>query len=233
MLGLRTLTGARLLVPTMVVLVVWPHWGCPPPPQGPGGAGPEVVLREYLDSLEKNDTGSAHRLLSARSRRETPEEAFQRFASRDPKGLRRQLADLLNASRVTTEWTATLRTEDGVSVTLIREGDGWRLDSGQVVPSAGFSPSSVVSRFVQAIEAGDCQALLACAPPETLGSHQRDKLLQGCRDKLEHLRQIAAQIKQSGGDPQLVSPDRAELTYHQNKKLIVTKHNSRWYIEDL
>jgi hypothetical protein len=232
MLNCRKLSRARKAVLGFLFIAGLDTFGCQPLPQGPQGAGPEAVVRQYASHLIDGQTQEAHRLLSSRSRKEVSGKSFQRFIAEGSQRLKQLLKDLATAE-LEVELTAILKAEDGSQVVLVREGETWRLDSGTVVPSLGFSAQAAVKQFVRAIEAKDCQAVLACAPPKTLANHQRDKLLRGCRDKMEHLLQIAARIRSCGAQPQQVSPTRAELTYHQNKKLIVIKHESRWYIEDL
>ena len=128
---------------------------------------------------------------------------------------------------------ATLRPADGQAVEMIREEDGWRVDSGPPVPPAGFSPESAVEKFLQAIEARDCQALLACASPRVLVRHSQERLAMGCRAQMETIAKAAARLRRAEGKLVRVSEDRAEMVYHQHRKLVVVKYQDRWYVEDL
>jgi hypothetical protein len=230
----RITSGARSTVLLPVLLLAAGICGCPPPPQSQGGAArPDAILEQYADHVSHGRLEQAYALLSSRLTHEISPEEFEQFISRHGQRTGKSLSSLASRADATPSMRATWTTPDGASISMVRESGKWKVDTGTLVPQRGFSPESAVEQLLQAIEAGDCQAVIACAPPGVRGNHAAEKLLSGCRDKLDHLKETAARIRKSGAKPHPVSEDRAELTYHHSRKLVVIRYKSRWYVEDL
>jgi hypothetical protein len=195
--------------------------------------GPQSVLLEYTRHLKSKQTGQAYDLLSSRAKKHLDQKELQRFLAEHGQRLADALEALFEASDVAVTLRATLRSEKGEEVQLVREKGAWRIESGALVPPTNATPEGAVDRFLLAIEAKNCEALVQCAPPAARARLARNQLLTGCRDQIGTLQETAAQIRAAGIKPVKVSDKRAEITYMGTHKLIVIEYDGRWYIEDL
>jgi hypothetical protein len=210
---------------------------CCPPQTLKSDQGPQSVLLEYTRHLKSKQTDQAYELLSSRAKKHLDQKELRRFMVKNGERLAAMLEALFEASDVDVSLSATLRSEKGEEVHLVREEGTWRIESGALVPPTNATPEEAVRRFLLAIEAKNCEALLQCAPPPTRARLAREQLLAGCRDQIDTLQDTAAQISASGIKPVKVSEKRAELTYMgaaaSSRKLIVVEYDGHWYIEDL
>jgi hypothetical protein len=195
--------------------------------------GPQSVLLEYTRHLKSKQTGQAYDLLSSGTKKHLDQKELQRFLAEHGQRLADALEALFEASDVAVTLRATLRSEKGEEVQLVREKGAWRIESGALVPPTNATPEGAVDRFLLAIEAKNCEALVQCAPPAARARLARNQLLTGCRDQIGTLQETAAQIRAAGIKPVKVSDKRAEITYMGTHKLIVIEYDGRWYIEDL
>ena len=223
----RSLTWASLVLPWL-----W-FAGCRPPNALKTDEGPQSVLLKYTQHLKSRQTGQAYQLLSSRTRKQLDQKELQRFLAEHGERLAGTLEALFEASDVAVTLRATLRSENGEEIHLVREKGTWRIESGALVPPTNATPEGAVDRFLLAIEAKNCEALVQCAPPEARARLARNQLLSGCRDQIGSLQETAAQIRAAGIKPVKVSDRRAEITYMGTHKLIVVEYDGRWYIEDL
>jgi hypothetical protein len=217
---------------SLVLPLLW-FAGCCPPETLKADQGPQSVLLKYTRHLKSKQTDQAYDLLSSRTRKHLDRKELQRFLAEHGERLADSLEALFEASDVAVTLRATLRSEDGEEVQLVREKGAWRIDSGALVPPTSATPEGAVNRFLLAIEAKNCEALLQCAPPAARARLARNQLLSGCRDQIGTLQETAAQIRAAGIKPVKVSERRAEITYLGTHKLIVVEYDGRWYIEDL
>jgi hypothetical protein len=223
----RSLAWASLVLPWL-----W-FAGCCPEHTLKADQGPQSVLLKYTQHLKSKQTGQAYELLSSRTRKHLDRKELQRFLAEHGERLADMLEALFEASDVDVSLSATLRSEKGEEVHLVREKGAWRIESGALVPPTNATPEGAVNRFLLAIEAKNCEALLQCAPPATRARLARKQLLSGCRDQIGTLQETAAQIRAAGINPVKVSDKRAEITYMGTHKLIVIQYEGRWFIEDL
>ena len=105
--------------------------------------------------------------------------------------------------------------------------------SGESVRPIGATPEQALEEFLKAIDAGDCPALLRCAPPDVLARHPQERLLGGCIQQLESLRRIARLLHKAREGLVILGKDRAALPYTEHRKLLLVKRDQRWYVEDL
>jgi hypothetical protein len=225
-----------LVVRVSLVLPVLGSLNCAPPQAVKPDPGPGSVLREYRGHLQNRQPGLAYRLLSSRMKKQLDRKDLERFLSENSGRLAGYLQSRFEGQDVELTVRATLRSEDGGEIQLVREPQGWRIDSGALVPPTGATPADAVQRFLLAIESGDCEALLDCAPPSARARHTRSQLLRGCRKQIDSLQKTSAQIRASGSRPVKTSDSRAELTFRgaaTGRKLVVVKYQGRWYLEDL
>lgn len=203
---------------------------CPATPAQPG---PDQTLRAYAGHLRAGRVRQAHQMLSSRKRQAASAEALERFVASGGDALRDRLAALDATRNARVELRARVGEPGKETILLVQENGSWKVDGGPVVPPLGFSPQSALERFLRAAEAGDCEALVASAPPQARTRHEHDALLAGCREQVESLQRTAARIRASKGRLVQVAPDRYELVYHQQRKLVVVEYNGRWYVQDL
>jgi hypothetical protein len=223
----RSLAWAGLILPWL-----W-FGGCCPPDTIKADQGPQSVLIEYTRHLKSKQTDQAYQLLSDRTRRHLDRKELRRFLAENGERLAGMLEALFETKDVAVTLRATLRSENGEEVQLVREKGTWRIESGALVPPTNATPEEAVRRFLLSIEAKNCEALLQCAPPPDRARLARNQLLSGCRDQIGALQETAAQIRAAGIKPVKVSDKRAEITYMGTHKLIVVEYDGRWYIEDL
>lgn len=223
----RFLARASLVLP-----LLW-FAGCCPPETLKADQGPQSVLLEYTRHLKSKQTGPAYELLSSRTKKKLDQKELQQFLAEHGERLAGSLEALFETRDVAVTVRATLRSENGEEVHLIREKGSWRIESGALVPPTNATPEGAVNQFLLAIEAKNCEALMRCAPPATRARLARNQLLSGCREQIGTLQETAAQIRAAGMKPVKVSGQRAEITYMGTHKLIVIEYEGRWYIEDL
>ena len=217
---------------SLVLPLLW-FTGCCPPQAVKPAQRPESVLRQYTGHLKSKQTSQAYELLSSRTKKHLDQKELKRFLAENAERLAGTLDALFESSDVEVTVGATLRSENGAEVHLVREKGAWRIESGALVPPTNATPGQAVSRFLLAIEAKNCEALLQCAPPSARARLARNQLLSGCREQIGTLQETAAQIRAAGVQPVKVSEKRAEITYLGTRKLIVVEYDGRWYIEDL
>ncbi len=97
----------------------------------------------------------------------------------------------------------------------------------------GATPEQALEEFLQAIDAGDCEALLRCAPPDVRARHPLERLQNGCIHQLESLRRIAVSLRKAREGLVVLGRNRAALPYAEHRKLTLIKRDERWYVEDL
>jgi hypothetical protein len=224
---LRTIAWVSLASP-----LLWSLSCCPPQVVQPT-SGPEVVLRKYCGHLKDKQVELAYQLLSSRMKKHLDRQELKKFLAEKSEHLAGSLQSLFKSSDVEVTVRATLRSEKGEEVQLVRELGGWRIDSGALVPPISATPEDAVQRFLLAVESKDCQALLECAPPPARARHTRKQLLAGCREQIKALQETAARIRASGARPVKTSKHRAEITYLGTHKLLMIEYEGRWYVEDL
>jgi len=223
----RNLAWASLLSP-----LLW-FAGCCPPETIKSDQGPQSVLLEYTRHLKSKQTGQAYELLSSRTKKHLNQKELQQFLKEHGERLAEMLEALFETRDVAVTLKATLRSESGEEVQLVREKGSWRIESGALVPPTNATPEGAVNQFLLAIEARNCEALIRCAPPAARARLARNQLLSGCREQIGTLQETAAQIRAAGIKPVKVSDQRAEITYMGTHKLRVIEYEGRWYIEDL
>jgi len=216
------------------LLLAWLWFtGCCPQHTTKTDEGPQSVLLKYTRHLKSKQAGQAYELLSSRAKKQLNQKELQHFLAENGERLAGILEALFEAADVAVTLRATLRSEKGEEVHLVREKGAWRIESGALVPPTNATPEGAVNRFLLAIEAKNCEALVECAPPPTRARLSRKQLLAGCHEQISTLQETAAEIRSAGVQPVQVSDTRAEITYLGTHKLIVIQYDGRWYIEDL
>jgi len=203
---------------------------CPKPMAAPG---PATTLKKYARSLESKDTSKARDLLSTDVRKNCELPMLLRYLEQGGPELKRAVQSAANAESYEVTLKATVRASNGSQVDLVQEDGSWHLDAGSVVPYVGFCPESALEYFLRAVEAGDCRAMLASAPPDISKLYSNKTLLQGCQEQLKAIKEAVAAIRNVGSELVIISETRAELTYKPGRKLVLVKKTNRWYIEDL
>ncbi len=204
--------------------------GCCPRPTAPAADAGEV-LRQYAAHLRHDDPKAALALVSHQRRQTLDPEELGAFVRAGGAPLQQLLAVAGEPGLLPAEWR--LRLADGRQISLVRESGQWRIDQGPVLPPVGATAQEAMDGFLEAIAAGDCQALVRWAPPQVRSRHPLTRLESGCAQQLEVLRETAARIQRNRAGLVQVAPDRAELAYSEHRKLVLVLHEARWYIEDL
>jgi len=217
---------------SLILPLLW-FAGCCPPDTLKADQGPQSVLLEYTRHLKSKQTGPAYELLSSRTKKHLDQKELQQFLAEHGERLAETLEALFETKNVAVTLRATLRSENGEEVHLVREKGSWRIESGALVPPNNVTPEGAVNQFLLAIEAKNCEALMRCAPPAARARLARNQLLSGCREQIGTLQETAAQIRAAGIKPVKVSGQRAEITFMGTHKLVVIEYEGRWYIEDL
>lgn len=224
---IRSFAWASLALPVLG------YASCCPPQAVKPAPGPESILREYTGLLKNKQADRAYELLSSRMKKHLGRQELRRFLVEKADRLASSLDSFFEAADIEVSVRATLRSENGEEVQLVREEEGWRIDSGAPAPPTSATPEDAVQRFLLAVESKDCQALLECAPPSARSRHTLKQLLDGCREQIGALQETAAQIRASGAQPVKTSKNRAEITYLGKHRLIMVECEGRWYVEDL
>lgn len=94
------------------------------------------------------------------------------------------------------------------------------------------NPVGALRLFANALEAGDCQRLLALAPPAVRLRLHDEALLQGCRQQRQQWQALAAVVRSAAAGLRANS-ERAEALLADGRCLQLRKLGGRWYVADI
>lgn len=203
---------------------------CPKPPAAPTGA--QEVLRAYVAHARAGRIEQALALVSKQCRQDLDPKELAAYLESDAEPLDKALDAAAEPEQLSQQWRARL--PDGSTIVLVREDQHWRLAAGPLLPGgAGLTPRLALEAFLAAVEAGDCEGLARSAPPDVRARHPLGRLKGGCVQQLASLKETAGRLRAAIDDLVQVGPDRAELPYGTGRKLVLVRHERRWYLQDL
>lgn len=219
---------AELTGMVLTLALAWSAACCPPAAAPKPGA--RATLAAYAEHLRRGENEAALKLVSSAAAAHLSADKLASFVAAGGDSLGRLLAEAGPSSERPGRFLLHVGKGD---VVLVEERGQWRIASGPLLPSASESPGATLAAFLRAMEDGDCQSLVDTAPPAVCAEHTRNKLEQACKQNLEYLRQLAADIRRAGAEPVESSDGRAVLNYGHGRRLVLLRVDDRWYIEDL
>jgi hypothetical protein len=189
-------------------------------------ASAQAGVNQYLAALRDDSPRAAYALLAEGVRKELPYERFaaQWQSSRIERS--RQAAALRDGLRASDLGErAIVRYGDGTSVSLVREGGEWKLETAMVSRFRTPGPRDAVRVLAEALESRDFDALL-----RILTSRRREFLRRQVDALLDSLRKGPTQVIDQLG------ADRAELRWSADRvryKLTLQREGGEWRVDDI
>lgn len=187
---------------------------------------PRTGARQWLEANRRDDPRAAHALLTDAGKQAQPYDTFAR-RWRETRAERHAQARALEAAigeATPTPERALMRLPDGKQVELLREKDGWRLETPLVSPMRATTPQEALRQLAAAIEARDLDAAM-----RALTASRRD----GLRVTLDS---FLGGLRTHLHDEIVVTGDRAFLSWTDGKvrwKVTLLRENGNWRIDDV
>jgi hypothetical protein len=184
----------------------------------PGGAAD--LARAYAIALAEDDPRPVYRMLSEATRGGLPEGAFaERWRATAVE--REALAAVLRSRAGRPAETAEVRLTGERSAQLVREPEGWRLQTPRLQTPGATTPEEAVRRFRAALEERNFEALL-----RLLGEPLRSTVERELSARASRLQQLPLGRLQPHGDTLKVS-------YGNGYFIEIKKENGQWRVVDL
>ncbi|MEB2313020.1 MAG: hypothetical protein OZ921_18495 [Sorangiineae bacterium] len=200
----------------------------------PPAKGPSDVLADYARALEEGRTADAYALLSDEARRSLPFEAFARMTRESPEDAKAIAAALRRPSGAPLV-TATVTAADGQTLTLVYEGDRWRIAPSAIDLYGQASPEQAVRAFVRAFENRRWDVLMRFVPDakrEGLDAARLQKAWDGeQKDEMQKLVQALAAALPTAKFEHL--GDRATMAYGAGGTVELVREGGVWKLEEL
>jgi len=113
------------------------------------------------------------------------------------------------------------------------DGKSWRPHDWGLLSLPAYTPRLALAKLMLAVESGDCPALLSLCPPQTQHRLGRDRLLKGCAEKQNLLRDLISHLAQVGLEKLSIDGDRAWIEQEEKTLVKLIKQEDRWYLDDL
>lgn len=194
---------------------------------------PQEILRQYVRAAQEGDTKTMLDSLSSIARVHVTQEELKRFVKKNDSRFQASLQEEKSEKILPSEWQMTLSLANNEVVRFVYEEGQWRLNSGTLVPANGSDPESAIDLFLRAIETADCHMLLESAPPSVNQLKDRNNLLNGCKEEMNNLAEIAREIRKKATLVDRLDENTAELEFAPTHKLVLTRVDEIWYIQDL
>lgn len=181
---------------------------------------PRDTARAYADAVARGDAERVHALLTRASQRDFGREGTARRVREERAELAAN-ARALSAPGLRVEATATIPLTNGDDVELTLEGEGFRVDAAETLPSAARTPAEALEGLRQALGRRSYAALLRVLSAETRFAIETD------------LRALAAGL----GDPRSldvrVNGDRAEVELPGGHSVRLKREGGIWRVDDV
>ncbi|HSA24295.1 MAG TPA: hypothetical protein P5076_22730, partial [Myxococcota bacterium] len=182
--------------------------------------------------LLAGDLAGARQLLAEPLRATTTEPELSAFLAAGGQELRALLAQVARGGLEVVSFRVRLP-GGGEAEIRPEQGGELRLAGGALCPAPQGSPAVALLAFARALEAQDCAALLTTAPPATLARLGRDRLMEGCRARLERSRDLVQPLREAVARLPAPTGDRLTLALEPAGKLVLVRQDGRWFVEDL
>jgi hypothetical protein len=195
-------------------------------------AGPGDTLAAFGAALEDKNFEAAYALTSAVYRARVPLAAFRAALEEggaDTQALGRQLRT--GAARKPAR--VELEVDVGRTVTLVEQGDAWRVDGPSVEPWSQRTPREALRSFVVALELRRYDVALRLAPVQRRTALTADGLRaywEGER-KADNDR-LLGRLRAALGAPIVETGDEARMPYGERAEVHFTREDGLWKIED-
>jgi hypothetical protein len=210
----------------------WAAGCCLPPRPAPPPIDPAGVASTYAARLLAGEVADARALLAEPLRTRTSEPDLSSFVAAGGQELRSLLEEVARGGLQVVAFQ--VRLPGGGEVEVRPEESGkLRLAGGRLCPVPRGSPAAAVLDFARALEAQDCAALLESAPPATRARLGREKLLEGCRDRLASSRVLARPLREAVASLPAPAGERMTVALEPGGQLVLTRLDGLWYVEDV
>lgn len=190
----------------------------------------EATIAAYAAALQARDEAAALRLLTSAEQRRLGPEALARALAAQPREADELAAALRRAppARVYAE----IALEDGRTLRLEQEHDGFRLVDPLTRFYAQTSPRAALRSFVRAVERGRWDVVRALMPNSAQRGLAPEALERALAAERESLSRAAAQLASGDGAAIEVVGDRATMAYGESFTARFLREDGLWKLED-
>jgi len=196
---------------------------------GPSGATSRDAsggVRAYVAALRADDASQAYAMLTEQTKRELTYEQFEAVWKEHKAERIEQAKALEEGLRGEPDLgeRAQIRYGEGKTVSMVREGGAWKLESGLVSRVHASRPEDAVRILAEALATRDFDSLMS-----VLTSRRRN----GISSQVDAL--SSSLLEHLGDDVNLIGPDRAELTWETEStryKVVLRKEGREWRVDD-
>lgn len=187
-------------------------------------------LDAYLIALRSENPRPIYEMLTKEQRKATSYEEWSKrwTESKAERELQaKQIEDSLQVQQAVDE-DASLRFDDGRTITLARAPNGWRLNQALVGRTQADTPEDALTIFSAALRERDIDKVFGILSKRHRNSFETQ--LQNFTQGLE------AELSNSENSPHLLSNERAELAWNFDGiryKVVLVKDGGEWHIDDI
>ncbi|ACY17016.1 hypothetical protein [Haliangium ochraceum] len=221
--------GSRVLCGVLALAAVWAlAAGC-----GGGAAagdGSSARVAELAEALRGDDPARVYAMLSSELRAEISFDDFAAQWRASESERRARAARLQQGLEADAEVAARARVtlSGGGVVFLVREGEGWRVDSALSTVAAAGDPWYTVARLSRALTTRDLEAVL-----QVLSERRREEVDDALGDLAASL---AIHLDDGRDTLEMLEDDRAVLRWDHGLlryELLLVKEGELWRVDDL
>lgn len=179
-------------------------------------SGPEQVAADFRAALKSQDAGRVLALSDGRTQRAWS----QAQATPTPE----QMAALARAP------DTALVEQDGQRILLVRESEGWRVQSMLLPPQATEAPQALL-QFLTAIRSGHWAWVRTFIPEDRLAAYTSDEALAAHLEPLKPtLGALAEALAQA---PVRATADRVEIVWGPGQTAVLLRRGQSWKVWDI
>ena len=193
---------------------------------------PKETLVEYRRALRHGDAervASLHAEASTLAKTETVAQLRDEHAA-----LWAEAIEQLGGEVAGIRMIAELRLTTGSTITLVKQGAGWRVAAGLLRPPSADTPEAALQTLAAGVAAGDLQAVRSVIPEALQARFATDRALSKHIEQIR--RRVATAIRRIGRlrpGLALVSGDRATLHYEGERRVRFVQESKRWRVLDV
>ena len=179
---------------------------------------PQAAVTAYADAVERGDARALRALLTERGRAAYSEKEVEDALRENRKEL---MARSESWKRSQVETTATLWSEDRDPISLVIEGEEFRLDGAGLMPARALTPEAALAELRVAVRARSLRLILS-----VLAAEKRTELESVIEALDEALDEIELAVTTTRGD-------RAEIELPSGVRVTLVRVEGVWRIEEI
>ena len=185
--------------------------------------GPEQTLEAYQDAVRTKDWSRAHAL---------SDQTTRSLVSPDELGEAVESGGVVDATQHVGE-RHVFELADGRRVVLVREKEGWRVESGAVEIARTDTPEAALRTLFLAVEQGRLDVIRSVIPTRHLDAFADDAALRAHVERVAPRIRAAAEALTGGVAKAQIDGDTARLTYAEGKTVSFELERGTWRVLDI